>query len=549
MNAKRNLHGNRIMLLIAAFSMMLMVGAASAQTVLSNAATDALSVTHLNVGPQPVYPGQNVTITFQLYNSYGALTNVNLGLQGTYPLLNYSPSSTQLISSIGQGIYGGAGSYFTYTVHIPRFTAAGSYTLDLVATYEASETVSGSTEDIASESVMPITIYVSGKPNIVLNANPTGPIVPGLADKVAITGLNVGTDMARNVSFTVLDNPNFTVVGTDHINLGGISEGSFASGDIVLQANSTLLGGAHYIPVVLTYASIYGANTSARLDVPISVVINQPNIVLSVSSAQPQFLYAGNNQTLAVSIQNIGTGEAKNVTIGFGSTPYIGVGSSSSSFFLGSLGAGSSTTEDVFITANKNANGTSYALPALIAYKNANYQQTFNATQNVPIKLQQGAIFTVQGVNTSLTPGATFVPITFVVKNMGSEEADDVSLSLQTVYPVTPINSNGYIAKLAPGQSQSVTFYVSVDPNGNAGTYPVILFEQWTQPNGQTSQQYTSSQNYYAPITTSGSGRSSLLTYAVIIAVVVAVAAGFIWMRRGRGKEAANKKEGRGQGK
>ncbi len=547
MNATRNLHGNSMILLIAAFSMMLMVGAASAQTVSSNAATDALSVTNLAVGPQPVYPGQNVTITFELYNSYGTLTNVNLGLQGSYPLLNYSPSSTQLISSIGQGVYGGTGSYFKYTVHIPKYTSAGSYTLDLVATYEASITSSGTTQDVASESEIPITIYVSGKPDVVLNANPSTSIVPGQASEVAITGLNIGTDIAKNVGFTILSNPNFTVVGTDQLSLGEIDAGSSASGDVVLQANSTLSGGTHYIPVVLTYQSVYGVNTSMTLNVPLSVVINQPNIVVSVSSAQPQFLYAGTNQTLVMSIQNIGIGTAKNVTVGFQSTPYISVGGSSASFFIGSLDAGSSTSEDVFITANKNANSTNYLLPAFITYKNANYQQTFNATQNVPIKLQQGAIFTVESVNTTLNPGATYVPVTFVVKNTGSEEADDVSLSLQTVYPVTPINSNGYIAKLAPGQSQSVTFYVSVDPNGNGGTYPVILFEQWTQPNGQTTQQYTSSQDYYAPVTSSGSGQSSILTYVIIIVVVVA--AGFIWMRRSRGKQqtAGAKKEGKKQ--
>ncbi len=549
MKARRKVLEKSIVALVAITAfVMIFANVISAQSV-SNAGTDALSVSNLVVSPQPVYPGQNVTISFQLYDSYPAqLLNVNLGLVGTYPFLNYSPSSTQLISSIGAGVYGGLGTYFTYTIHIPQYVQTGTYTIDVIATYET--TVSG--ENIASESVMPISIYVNGKPSIAINANPSTAIVPGASTSVGLSGINIGTDLARNVSMTVLSNNNFTVVGNDQINLGQIDASSQASGTITLQANSTLGSGVHSIPVVLRYTSAYGAATSTVVQVPLSVVVNNPNIVVSVVGATPQFIYPGSNQTLTVSIQNIGTGTAKNLSIDFGSTGQISIGSSSSSLFIGSLAAGASSTSQLFITANKNDNGTIYSVPAMITYKNANYQQSYESTQNIGITLQKAAVFTVANVTSSLYPGATFVPVTFEVKNSGSEEADDVSLSLQTAYPVNPINVNGYIAKLAPGQSAQVTFYVSVDSQGSAGTYPVILFEQWSQQNGATSQQYVSSQNYYAQVNSGASNNaaiSSTYIYLIIAVIVIAVGAWYVRSGRMKAKKQEAKSEGKSEGK
>lgn len=515
------------MFVVALFAIM-MTGMVGAQAAPQNAATGALSIDNLVVSPQPVYPGQNVTITFQLYDLYPyTLTNVNLGLQGTYPLLNYSPSNTQLISSIGAGLYGGSANYLTYHVHIPSYVQAGSYTLYLVATYETttSVTVGGSltTENIASESEIPITMYVEGKPNIVLNANPVTQVIPGESSQVDLTAVNTGTGDATNLSVTALSTNKFSVIGTDNFNLGVIAPGGESTGVFTLQANNTLSGGIESIPVRIKYTLTSGLNVSQNESVPISILVSNPNIVVSISSAEPQFLYSGGNQSLALSIQNIGTGVAKNLTVNFYSNPQISVGSSSSQFFLGSLGAGASSSETLFITANKNDNSTTYYLPASIRYRNANYQQGYNKTQNLQINLQKSAIFDVVNVTSNLYPGVTFVPVTFRITNTGSQEADQVSLSLQTIYPVTPVNSNAYIAKLAPGQSENVTFYVNVDSGGSAGSYPVTLFEQWTQPNGATNQQYTSSQNYFAPVAAASTSQNTSAYYYIAIVVVVIV--------------------------
>ncbi|MDE1854582.1 MAG: hypothetical protein KGI38_12670, partial [Thaumarchaeota archaeon] len=314
-----------------------------------------------------------------------------------------------------------------------------------------------------------------------------------------------------------------------------------------LQANSTMMDGQNYIPVRLRYTTQYGANVTKIINVPISVIVNAPNLIPSIIASQPQTLYAGSNQTLSVSIQNIGLGVAKNVTVSFVGTQNITVGSSASSIFIGTMQPGASQTQSVFISASKYDNQTRYRVPVELGYSNANYQIRVQKTFYLNVTLQNSAIYNVTGVSGTLLPGATYVPLTFRIRNIGGQTAQQVTFSLQSIYPIVPASPNQYLAQLAPSQSANVTFYVNVDAQGNGGSYPVTVYEQWSQPNGATSQQYSSSQNYYAVVglTSPSGGGSGITAYLVIGAVIIAVAGYVLWKRHPtlRGIRLGGKKE------
>lgn len=512
-------------------------------------ANGELSVTNLGIAPQPVLAGQNFTISFQLYDSYGTLQNVNLGLSGNYPLLNYSPIDTQLINSISQGLYGGVGTYFQYHLSVPKNIQSGTYTLYVTASYQISTTGSSSTTQAASSSI-PITFYISGVPSLALTASPATPVVPGSQSNIDINAFNSGTASATNVNITVLNTQNFTVSGSPTFNLGTINGGESSDAVAVLQANSTLKEGQNYIPVRLRYTTQYGASANEIVNVPISVIINQPNIVPSITSTQPQTLYAGSNQTLTVSLENIGLGVAKNVTATFISTPNLTVGSSASGIFIGTVQPGAAEMQSVFISASKHDNLSNYKLPVELSYSNANYETTVNKTVYLNITLQRSAIFNVSSVKGNLAPSGTYVPLTFSVQNIGGQEADQITFSLQSIYPISPASPNVYLTSLAPGQSTNVTFYVNIDAQGNPGSYPVTVYEQWSQPNGATAQQYSASNNYYATVgsaNSSGSGGVTVLYTVGGIVVVIGVAAFIIRKRmaeqKAGGKQAVVKKE------
>lgn len=513
--------------LLSVFSLFGAVGAQS----------DALSIANLDVYPQPISAGSNITLSFELYNSYtNELTNVNLELVGTYPLLNYSPAGTDLITDIPEGLYGGYAP-ITYGLHIPSDIKSGTYTLSLLATYQ---TVSGSGAEESASSTMPISFYIRGAPSLKLTASPTSAISPGSQSAVNIDVLNVGTDNATNVSITLLDSRNFSIIGGSDFSLGTVMPQGAGFASAILLANSTLNQGTAELPVVVKYGTAYGSSAKYEQMVPISVSLGNPAINLGIVSASPESLYPGTNQTLSLSLQNVGSGTAKNVTISVTSDRNITVGNSASKILVGTIAAGSSAGASLLITANKNDNQSRYSIPISITYQNANYNLTLNKTVQVPITLQAIAQFNVTEASSGLAPGGTYVPITLRVRNSGNEVAQSITFSLQTIYPISQVNPNAYVGSLAPGQSTNVTFYVNVDSQANPGQYPLTLYEQWTQPTGSSSQQYSASQDYYAMV--SGSGGSAGTIETVVAVIVVVVAAVAIYRRRAA-RKGAQKKE------
>ena len=139
----------------------------------------ALSIQDLSVSPNYVVSGDNISLSFQLYNSYSSsLRNVNLDLEASNPLLNVSPSYTSLADSIGSGTYGGLGlDVYSYKIHVPSTLPEGVYTISVVATYETTVSDGLLSYDVPGESVMPIYIYVHGLPKLGINLAPSYPII------------------------------------------------------------------------------------------------------------------------------------------------------------------------------------------------------------------------------------------------------------------------------------------------------------------------------------------------------------------------------------
>ena len=513
-------------LALAALGSVLFAQLAMAQI---SSINNVLSVYDFGVSPQPVVAGQNITLQYQLFNSYdAALQDVNLQLTASNPIINVSPSSTYLISSIGTGEYGGTnGGVFTAHLHIPDTLSAGEYTIYLSATYQT--TYGGAT--LPGTSSIPLSFYVYGTPDIQLTATPIGQIVPGGQSTVQLGMINTGTDTARNLTVTVLNSQYFEPYGSPKSNFGIVASGSSGSAELTLQTSAQLPIGNLTLPVMISYTAQDGKSYSYTSNIPINFVPSDPYIVASIQGATPSQLYAGSNQTLSVLIQNIGYGDAKNLSVDFLSTPSITVSGAASNFFIGTLPAGQSKSVSVFVSASSNANLTNYTIPVRLNYRGVDYQSNLSRTQFMPINLQSSSIFSVTSVSGSVAAGSAYQPVTFTIKNTGDEPAQQVYINLQTVYPVSPVNANFYIDQLNPGQSTNVTFYVNIDSHGNTGSYPVTLYEQWRQPNGYTTQQYYGSDSYYINVSGSQSQNPDY-TYAEYAVVVIVIIAAVIMYRK-----------------
>ena len=533
-----------LVMAMSAFMAMLLVQAAYAQSVNSGSTggapsgSGALSLQALTLSPQYVVAGENVTLSFQLFNSYsGTLNNVNLQLEASNPLLNVSPSDTNLIGVIGSGIYGGSGfDIYTYKFHIPSTLQSGIYTIDVVATYETSVSNGVTSYDTPGESVMPINIYVHGRPDIGFSIASSAQLVPNSEVQFEVDAHNSGTGTAYNVTATIDNSTYFKPSGNKELVIGTMSpESSYSSTASVFIA-SNITNGTHSLKMTLNYQDENGTYMHVNTSVPIEMLLNSPDVIATIQSAQPSQLYIGSNQSVDISVENVGSGTARNVSVSFRSGSGAIVGSSASSFFISSLQPGQSMPETITVSSNQSDPSAVARVYAALSYKNANYESNYSKVVPMNLSVFPSAVFNITSVQGSLQPGSTYRPVTYTIKNVGNEPASQISLSLQSIYPITPISGNAYIESLAPNQSATVTFYVDVDSNGADGSYPATVYEEWRQPNGAISQQFSGSNSYYmavggkqyAPSGTPSSSSApnySGYIYAAIVVIVVVVLA------------------------
>lgn len=522
--------------MFCAFVALLLPGIISAQSI-----NNALSVTNLQISPNPISAGSQMQLSFQIYDSYSSeLTNVNLQLQGSYPILNFSPTNSYLISTMSQGVYGGESSYFTYSINIPKSTPSGTYTLNVLATYQTTENVAGSTETITGSSIIPITFYVNGAPNITVTSQP-GSITPGQDFSVSLNVLNSGYGSAKNITVSLLNTSGFTPVGAKSFNIGYLGEGSSVQLTSTYQASKFITNGTYKMPIQVSYQTVTGKPYTQNQNQSLAVLINNPNIVINVLSEQPQTLYKGYNQSLVLGITNIGTGAAENVTADFYSGYGINVLSSVSKFFIGSITPGQTIQESLLISAsNYTLNNASFY--SNLRYLSANYKSAFEKNQTIPITVASSSTFNITSGNYSIAPGATTVPLNLVITNTGNIDAQNIQVSFQSSYPITPVTSSFYIASLAPGQSANVSFQVSANSNANPGTYPITLYETWKQPNGAVEQLYSGTNVYYATINNGqGSGSSQIMNIVIIVIVVIVLIAVYRRIKSSKKKKAEKK--------
>ncbi len=282
---------------------------------------------------------------------------------------------------------------------------------------------------------------------------------------------------------------------------------------------NTTPSGTYTIDFNATYMALGSEAAVATAVMPVSFYVqNRPVITVVASSPQPSALYSGYNQTIELYIENTGYGTARNVTVAVTSGDGLDILSSVSTFFISNLTAGS-TAEEPLLVAAKGSGGSSLSASAM--YYSSTLTRSFSSVQQINLSVAPSAEFNFTYVGGNLGIGSADVPVSYKITNTGTTTAQQLELTLETTYPVTPVAGTAYVGGLAAGASANVTFLVSIDSSGISGNYPVTIFEEWKQANGAANQQFTASSNFFVGV---GSAASSTeLIIAAIVAVVVMV--------------------------
>jgi len=223
---------------------------------------------------------------------------------------------------------------------------------------------------------------------------------------------------------------------------------------------------------------------------PLSAGTNA-NIVLA--NVKPTELLPGETKTLTLSMQNVGSYDAKHITLNFQETQYISV-VGSSSVSIASLDGWSSKDVTVTVHVAKGAPSGIYAIPVTCTFDQYYSKGGQSVTETMPevtysivLQITQGAIIDIADIVPSeLVPGEG-TELQFTITNIGNAPLQDLVFSWTeadgVILPVSSDNTK-YIDSIEVGESTEVAYTVVADVNAEAGLYQLDLTVEFEDESG-----------------------------------------------------------------
>jgi len=196
---------------------------------------------------------------------------------------------------------------------------------------------------------------------------------------------------------------------------------------------------------------------------------------------------------------------------------------------VGDIAGGSSATAAFTIQIDEDAAAGRYAVPITIEYTYLSYAEQygddliryFYTTRTVEDHLQlvvkPDLRLQITGIQTEALNVGTEGFVTVTVRNVGSEDARSATLRIQRsgASPLIPTDASSFIGDLPAGAEVTRTFKVAVSKNAEPGEYPLDIFVDYKDRNGQMKTSDTRT----AGISTGGKIEFSAVSPPSVVAV------------------------------
>lgn len=302
-----------IVILIAVFALIFMIVPANAQ----------LEIVLDQLSPQPVEPGQDLTLSVRLENENSDMENVRLEIVPDTPI-KLKNENDRIIDE-GRIVQYGAVTE-TYLLHIDPLAASGTYEIEFRTRWFGN--------DISTETNKTFKVMVRGAPQLMISNLTVDPERISPKDKFELTFLvsNEGTGMAREVqvSADMSDLP-FVSLDADTKVIKRLDPGEIIQLNYPIQVKDKTEISSYSIPIKMEYKDENGKNISSRSLAGIRV-LGKAELAISDLKIEPQNPVKGDLITVNMRIENSGTGEAKSVKINL-DAPFEGTKSA----FLGKI--------------------------------------------------------------------------------------------------------------------------------------------------------------------------------------------------------------------
>ncbi len=281
----------KLLLVVLLLGMMLILPAVNAE---------AVKVVINDVTPQPVEPGNDLTLRVTYSNvDKDFIRNVSSFIDLRYP---FSLKTSTESYENGLELCAYCSRTNTFFIHVDSAAKSGTYPIFI------------RTRELDSESVRTINVIVQGKPNLVLSSDRVLNATPATLFNLVVNVMNIGTGIAGQIK-VASKSSNFVSLGNSIVTVNDINPDNYSTVKFQIAPNNDLNAGVYNLPFEVDYVDETGIayNTTQSIGV---VVVNEGLLnIESIKAAsdtggQPT---AGMPMTIIVRLQNIGHGNANSI--------------------------------------------------------------------------------------------------------------------------------------------------------------------------------------------------------------------------------------------
>ncbi len=348
---------------------------------------------------------------------------------------------------------------------VPGSAAGAKY---LYGNPELSATIAG-TNEFAPGAETGLTVIIS---NSGLNTHKIA--IPSLPpDDLPNTAKLVTVALKSNdAPFTVKTDPQF---------LSDIMGGAALPATFNVKVADSATPGTYTLPLEVTYTYLQDAEDYGDLlrynyqkkteTLPLTVRVT-PALRVEVLNVQTRSLNVGTEGYVSMTLKNIGHDAADKAVAKVarnGASPLIPTDSNA---YIGTFAPGETVDVTFKVAVADSAEPQSYPLDLVVAYED--YEGKSAASRPVTIGLPVGGKidFDVASPTVTLHPGGKSI-LEVVYRNAGAAKVYSAQARISAVDPFTSSDDTAYLGDLAPGETATARFEVSIDADATLKNYGI----------------------------------------------------------------------------
>ena len=254
--------------------------------------------------------------------------------------------------------------------------------------------------------------------------------------------------------------------------VGDLLGGQSVSATFSVKISKYAAGGVYTLPLQLSYQYLNNAEQisfdtlrywyyNENITVPIDITI-KPGVTLDVTEARAEQLNVGTEGYVIVRITNAGSEFARNAVAKLardGQSPLV---PTDASVYIGDFGPGETREIRFKASVSSDAEAQDYPVDIHVDYTNSEGDSASSDTVTVGVPVGKKIQFSVASPVSRVNPGER-VTLEVVYQNTGSAAVYHAEARISAVDPFTSNDDTAYLGDLAPGQTGTARYEMTVD--------------------------------------------------------------------------------------